>query len=126
MLAPEGKKGELGGAAAALAPVEVGRPAEAAQVSDPVLGTTWVTSASAQTASGPCCDSELPCPRGIAACFLPCSSATSVRARGLQVRGGRENASHRPPTPCHSFQPVCLSESTPCALICPGALQVVV
>ena len=56
-----------------------------------------------------CCDSELPCPRGISACFLPCGSATSVRARGLQVRGGRKNASHRPPTPCHSFQPVCLS-----------------
>jgi len=130
ILAPEGKKGQREGAAAELAPGEVGRLAAAAatQVSDPVLGTTWLTSASVQTASGPCCDSELPCPRGTAACFLPRGSATSVQARGLQVSRGRENASHRTPSPAprHSFQPVCLSESTPCALICPGALQVVV
>ena len=62
----------------------------AAQVSGPELGCYLDDRTQCSDSRRPHSlgDSALPGLRGIAAFLLSCSSATSVRARGLQVGGG--------------------------------------
>lgn len=124
---PRGEEGGTGrgcGGTGAWGGWEAGRGRSRPHRCQVVLGTTWVTSASVQTASGPCCDSEL-ARVALRLAFFP---AAAPPLCGPEVCRSAEVARtpHTAPPPRHSFQPVCLSESTPCALICPGALQVAV